>query len=53
MSVSRFWPIKFDKYRETDRHYVEGPQLAVLIVVHQDHLLYSRGFIIHQLMQVM
>ena len=40
VSVSCIWPIKFDQYRETDRHYVEGPQLAVLIVVHKDHLLY-------------
>ena len=32
--------IKFDQDRETDRHYVEGPLLAVLIVVHPDYLLY-------------
>ena len=29
-----------DQDRETERHYVEGAPLDVLIVTHQDHLLY-------------
>ena len=29
-----------DQDRETDRHYVEGASLAVLIVAQPDHLLY-------------
>ena len=34
------WPIKFDPGRETDRYKIEGPQLAVIIVVHPENLLY-------------
>ena len=34
------WLIKLDLGRDTDRHNVEEPYLAVIIVVHPDHLLY-------------
>ena len=40
MCLYRVYQIKFNQDRETDRHYVEGAPLAVLIFAHPDHLLY-------------